>query len=80
MNLKVLTFGIAREITGSATTVVVTGSSVTVNELLGLLSERYPELRKLSSLTMAVNGVYAAGDTVVTNNDEIALIPPVSGG
>ena len=42
--------------------------------------ERYPALRELSSLALAVNQAYARDKDPVHESDEIALIPPVSGG
>jgi|TARA_R110000764_G_scaffold26429_4_gene62719 molybdopterin synthase sulfur carrier subunit len=52
----------------------------TVKELKDYLGKMYPELKKLSSLAVAVNNSYANDDTIIDNFDEIALIPPVSGG
>jgi len=44
------------------------------------MNDSYPEFSKLSSLAVAVNGEYASNDVPLLNNDEIAIIPPVSGG
>ena len=52
----------------------------TVGELRQELSERFPELLDLKSLFIAVNNDYADDDRVLKSTDEIALIPPVSGG
>jgi molybdopterin converting factor small subunit len=43
--------------------------------------ERFPELRDLLQTTaVAVNREYATPQTVIRPGDEVALIPPVSGG
>jgi len=45
-----------------------------------MISKTYPEFSKLSSLAVAVNSEYAQDDVPLNRNDEIAIIPPVSGG
>jgi molybdopterin synthase sulfur carrier subunit len=40
----------------------------------------YPALEKLRSLFIAVNQQYAEDNQSINETDEIALIPPVSGG
>ncbi|MDU0369874.1 molybdopterin converting factor subunit 1 [Hymenobacter endophyticus] len=80
MNLKIALFGIAREIVGQPTLEVVAPEGQSAQGLLQDLHARYPELARLSSLAVAVNNEYAADDTLLQERDEIALIPPVSGG
>jgi sulfur-carrier protein len=76
---KVRAFGITKEIVGGKeTTVDVTGQ--TVADLRSQLMKNYPDLISLRSLMIAVNNVYADDTTVLSDGDEIALIPPVSGG
>ena len=41
---------------------------------------RYPKMKALSSMMVAVNNSYAPDDLELKEGDEIALIPPVSGG
>ena len=84
--MTILLFGITKDIIGSATLSMPSSSefgskkSKNVKELKDYLVKMYPELKKLSSLAVAVNNSYANDDTVIDNFDEIALIPPVSGG
>ena len=40
----------------------------------------YPQFEKLNSLAIAVNNEYADDDLIITPQDEVVLIPPVSGG
>jgi sulfur-carrier protein len=76
---KVRAFGVTKEIVGGKeTTVDVTGQ--TVADLRSQLMKNYPDLISLRSLMIAVNNVYADDTTVLLDGDEIALIPPVSGG
>ena len=82
MNLtaSVLLFGIARDLTGQSAVSVPLGEGTTVNDLINQLHQRYPVLMGIKSLLVAVNGEYATVEQILTDNDEIALIPPVSGG
>lgn len=55
--------------------------SVTPEILKQHLIERYPEVEELISLSyLAINQVYAKPNALLYPTDEIALIPPVSGG
>lgn len=52
-----------------------------VGDALELLAERYPELAAArETLAVAVNLAYVDSSEVLTDHDELALIPPVSGG
>ncbi len=73
------TFGISRDILGGREVELeISGNSV--GDLRKTLSSRFPKLDKLNSLFIAVNQEYAADDKAILVSDEIALIPPVSGG
>lgn len=76
---KIRAFGITRELLGGKDTVIEIRGT-TVGELRQELGERFPELLGLKSLFIAVNNDYAEDDRVLEPTDEIALIPPVSGG
>lgn len=81
--MKVLLFGITRDIVGSDTLDVSSFGEESTKSVASLklhLSKLYPDLNKLSSLAIAVNNEYADADVVLSNDDEVALIPPVSGG
>ncbi|SKB48264.1 MoaD/ThiS family protein [Maribacter arcticus] len=80
--MNVLFFGIAKDIVGSSQ---ITFSDEfkrpnSVADLKAQLIISYPELSKLTSLAVAVNSEYAEDDVSLTVDDEIAIIPPVSGG
>ncbi|WP_372945431.1 MoaD/ThiS family protein [Muriicola sp.] len=81
--MKILLFGVTRDITGKAELELPPDkvkSLGKVEDLKEFLVGEYPELKKLSSMAIAVNNKYASGDTGIGQEDEIALIPPVSGG
>lgn len=79
--MKVLLFGITREITGESRLNVPAGAGITtVKALKRWLGEQYPAMQGLTSLAIAVDSEYANDEDTLTENQEIALIPPVSGG
>jgi len=42
--------------------------------------KEYPEFEKLRHLALAVNSEYVQDDLIISENDEVVIIPPVSGG
>lgn len=56
-------------------------AGMTAGQVLTHLKTEYPGLEQLgATLAIAVNREYASPDTVLASGDEVALIPPVSGG
>lgn len=80
MKLKVTLFGITREIVGQPVLEVAAAAEESVAGLMDQLRAQYPVLGELTSFAVAVNNEYAGPDHQLHENDEIALIPPVSGG
>ncbi|WP_338875598.1 MoaD/ThiS family protein [Spirosoma sp. SC4-14] len=78
--ISILLFGITRDLTGQSMVSVPIQNGARVSDLLAGLYEQYPKLAEIRSLLIAVNGEYAEADHVLNSNDEVALIPPVSGG
>jgi molybdopterin synthase sulfur carrier subunit len=78
--MKVLAFGIAKEIMGGGTAEVPVSKGMTVGVLKAAMELQYPALKNLTSFALAVNGEYASADVVINESDELAIIPPVSGG
>jgi len=80
MNIKVLAFGISKDIFNSPSVCVDIANDATVYNLKYLLEQRYPALKQLKSYMVAVNNEYAFPGDTIHERDEIAIIPPVSGG
>ena len=76
---KIKAFGITRDILGGKE-MVIEAEVGTVAGLRQYLDRHYPELQGLKSLLIAVNSSYAEENQPLNESDEIALIPPVSGG
>ena len=82
MTVTVRLFAVLRERAGRDSIEVELEEGATVAEVLDQLSAR-PELEELLSrmpVRMAVNRDYADPGTQLTSGDELALVPPVSGG
>lgn len=80
MTIEVLLFGITKDIIGTDKYTLELEEEVTVASLKQTLLSQFPQLEKLNSLLIAVNNEYGQPNTPIRSNDEIALIPPVSGG
>ena len=81
MQVRVLFFGVLRDLAGKSSDSLQLSDGGSVRDILGWYEREIPALKKhLSSIALAVNEQYASPDTKLKGNDEIALLPPVSGG
>lgn len=79
--MTVLLFGVTRDIVGKGSLILdQTDGLRTVGDLKRQLMDQFPALGELSSLAVAINQTYAGEADTLEETDEIALIPPVSGG
>jgi molybdopterin converting factor subunit 1 len=79
MKVQVKLFASAREKAGSDVAELDVASPASVQDLLTALRAVYPDLRPVSG-RWAVNLDFVALEHPVTSDDEVAFIPPVSGG
>ena len=81
VRVKVLFFGRLKELTGHAEDALEIPESATIEHLFALYAARYRELAKFrTSLVASRNQEFAAWDTPLHSGDEVAFLPPVSGG
>jgi MoaE-MoaD fusion protein len=81
MRVRVLFFGMLKDLAGRADDTLEVREAATVRDVLGCCEKQIPRLKEvMSSLAIAVNQQYAGVDTALKSNDEVALLPPVSGG
>lgn len=79
--VKILLFGAAADRAGTRQTQLDLEDAATLDDLWPLLEERHPALSPMrDTLAFAVNGEYARGEDIVSPGDEVAVLPPVSGG
>lgn len=81
MIVRVRLFARARDLAGAGEIEVGLPAGATVVELRRVLGEARPALCELlGRCAIAVDSDFAGDDVVVTELNEIAVIPPVSGG
>ena len=81
VRVKVLFFGRIRELTGLSEENGEIREGATLGDLLDRYVQRYPQLAGFrGSLVASRNQEFATWDTRIANGDEIAFLPPVSGG
>lgn len=81
VNVRVLFFGAARDVVEANSLDISLPAPATVASAFRQLVARFAKLERFGrSLLFAVNEEYATPDTVLNENDELAVFPPVSGG
>ena len=81
MRVRVLFFGVLKDLAGKSSDWIELPDGALVRDVLEHCAAREPRLREsLASLAVAVNQQYAGVETVLKAEDEVALLPPVSGG
>ncbi len=80
MKIKILFFGILRDIIGENAIELKIDKGTTIANLKESLLKEYEKLNAYSNFSIAVNEEYIKTDYVLKAKDIVALIPPVSGG
>ena len=80
MQIQLLFFGITSDITQKRSDEITVSEGITIRELKKILVLIYPKLKNYNSFSVALNTEYANDDSILKNEDIVALIPPVSGG
>jgi molybdopterin synthase catalytic subunit len=81
MRIRVRLFAMQREVAGSRELRLEVPRGATVDDAWAAVAEAVPALAPgRAALRFAVNGTYADPDTLLADGDEVACIPPVSGG
>lgn len=79
MHVRVLPFGVLKETLGSEPFAVDLPGGATVSDLLVRLNMQAPKVLALG-IAVSVNEEYATRNVVLQEDDEVGLLPPVSGG
>jgi molybdopterin synthase catalytic subunit len=81
VRIKVLFFGPVREIVSLREDQIEMPDGAKLQAVLENYTNRFPRLRDISSsVVLALNQQFASPATVIADGDEVALMPPVSGG
>jgi molybdopterin converting factor subunit 1 len=79
--VKVLFFGAAADRAGARQIEVPLSDQTKLAEIWPVLTDMYPDLAPMrDTLAFAVNGEYARMEDAISPGDEVAVLPPVSGG
>ena len=79
MQVRILPFGILKESLGSDPFALDLPGGATVSDLLARLGVQAPAVETLG-IAVSVNAEYADRGQMLSENDEVGLLPPVSGG
>ncbi|HKD52020.1 MAG TPA: MoaD/ThiS family protein [Candidatus Acidoferrum sp.] len=81
VRVKVLFFGRLKDVVRQSEESLYLSDASTIEQLFALYAGRIPELAKYrSSVVASRNQEFAAWDTLLRTGDEVAFLPPVSGG
>lgn len=81
MEVRLKCFAWAREVTGEDEVVLDLPEGGTVADLRAALAARYPVFEgRMESIAISVNQEFAGEKSPISAGDELALIPPISGG
>ncbi|MFZ0213574.1 MAG: molybdopterin converting factor subunit 1 [Candidatus Acidiferrales bacterium] len=81
MRVRVLFFGQLKEIVGSGEATFDVSEGARIEDLFSSYAEKFPRLSGFrESAAAAVNQEYATWSTALRAGDEVAFLPPVSGG
>ena len=81
MRITVRLFARLRDIAGTAEIVQELPAGATAARLWDTLAAEHTDLKEYrDAVSAAVNEEYAKMDTVLADGDEVAFLPPVSGG
>jgi MoaE-MoaD fusion protein len=79
--IRVLYFGLARDLAGVETEEVEIAAEIPVRDLWSVLIDRHPGLAGCRGISrVALDMTYASDESVVVDGAEVAVIPPVAGG
>jgi molybdopterin synthase catalytic subunit len=81
ISIKILFLGPAREVAGVAEQAIMCRAGARVSDVRKQILERFPSFEgRITAMRIAVNQDFADDDRTLRDGDELALIPPVSGG
>jgi len=82
IRVTVLYFAFIHEITRKKEEIMELSTNTSIKELISIILTRYPNIKNIKNIKISVNYriVNSNSNSILQNNDEVALLPPISGG
>jgi molybdopterin converting factor small subunit len=80
MKVNIIAYGIAKEIVGGQSGEMEFSEHSSLSKVKDALVKKYPAFAELRKFSIAVNESYREDDYIISEGDELVIIPPVSGG
>ena len=81
ISVRVKLFAALHDLVGKNETIMLLPNECQSSTVIDVLTVEYPQMKEWRShLRVAVNWEYVSYDHILKDQDEVALIPPVSGG
>ncbi len=80
LSVRIKLFAVSRELVGKDEITVRLAKQTTVGDLRKMILQMHPALSTRVPFMIAVNHKVADDSTPISQQDEVAILPPVSGG
>ena len=81
INIRILYFAFIKDLTGVRADTMILPYGSTINKLLTNILDTYPQINNILKLIkVSVNYKVVDVNTILKDGDEVALLPPISGG
>ena len=80
VKIRVLYFGMSRDLVMKSDEFLDLEVGMTIKRFREELLVLYPQLNQMAEFSLALNESYSNDDMIISHNDVLAIIPPVSGG
>jgi molybdopterin synthase catalytic subunit len=82
IRVTILYFAYIQETTRRKEEIMELSTNTSIKELVSIILTRYPNIKNIKNIKISVNYrvVNSNSNSILKNNDEVALLPPISGG
>lgn len=82
IRVTVLYFAFVHETTRKKEELMELSPNTSIKELISIILTRYPNIKNIKNIKISVNYciVDSNSNSILKNDDEIAFLPPISGG
>ena len=82
IRVTVLYFAFVHETTRKTEEIMELSTNTSIKDLISIILTRYPNIKNIKNIKISVNYhiVNSNSNSILKNDDEVALLPPISGG